>query len=74
MLNQSGLGRRGWHLLGGLASLGCGKVADGDPDPSPSPSGSAAEPESIDEFAQRFASRYCQSIASCCSQQGFATE
>ncbi|HKO50036.1 MAG TPA: hypothetical protein VJV79_20035 [Polyangiaceae bacterium] len=74
MTDGAWLGGFRWLLLlvaGIPATTGCGNASD-DRGPSGA-SGSAGTPQTIDDFSQRFASRYCQSIAGCCSRQGFAT-
>jgi hypothetical protein len=50
------------------ALVGCGGTSESPPGPS-----TTSDPQTLDEFAQRFASSYCQSIAACCSNQGLAT-
>jgi len=77
-----------WLLLATLAATaGCANTTDSPTDPGgvggqsstgaggtgTSQTSSADAPQTIDDFAKRFADRYCQSIAACCSHQGFAT-
>src|SRR6188768_3399167 len=72
MANGSGRRGCGWLLLlaGLQATVGCGNATDGPPKPNPSPSTGA---QTVDDFTQLFATRFCESIAACCDRQGFAT-
>jgi hypothetical protein len=53
-------------------AVACGNATD-DRNADPADSGAAApgSPQTLDDFEQHFAERYCQSIAACCTRQGF---
>ena len=70
MLNGFGRGRYGVVLcmtVGLGSAVGCGGATESPPPPS-----TTSAPRSVEEFTERLASSYCQSIAACCSRQGFA--
>src|SRR6185369_11102671 len=70
MLNGFGRGQYGVVLcltVGLGPAVGCGGATDSPPPPS-----TTSAPRSVEEFTQRLASSYCQSIAACCTRQGFA--
>jgi len=78
-MKSFGLRGCGWLslLLAAVqTTVACGNATD-DPKLRPSNPGSAGaygnSPQTLAEFEQRFAESYCQSIAACCSRQGFAS-
>jgi hypothetical protein len=76
MVNGYRVSGCGW-LLSLLALMptmaGCGKASDDPAEPAAPEAAAAGNLRTVDEFAQRFGARYCQSIADCCSSRGFAT-